>query len=112
MTLAALIRKRYTGSIATAIPAISATQPKGEAATIARIATVAVANPEGEKTGPDLPLLAASIEYHALIERLMCTEEERQRYHELANRRSPEHILGDLPALRAVVAHQQGAQYP
>lgn len=50
MTLSNLIRKRDTGSIATAIPAISATQPKGEAATVARIATVAVANPKEEKT--------------------------------------------------------------
>lgn len=50
-----LIRKRDTGIIATAIPAISAisaTQPKGEAATVARIATVAVANPKEEKTAP------------------------------------------------------------
>jgi hypothetical protein len=39
-------------SIATAIPAISAIQPKGEAATVARIATVAVANPKEEKTAP------------------------------------------------------------
>ena len=52
MTLSSLIRKRDTVGIATAIPAISATQPKGEAATVARIATVAVANPEKEKTAP------------------------------------------------------------
>lgn len=52
MTLSALIRKRDTGNPATAIPAISATQPKGEAATVARIATVAVANPKEEKTAP------------------------------------------------------------
>ncbi len=50
MTLSALIRKRDTGNLATAIPAISATQPKGEAATVARIATVAVATPKEEKT--------------------------------------------------------------
>ncbi|MFZ5594737.1 MAG: hypothetical protein ACOY4D_10870 [Pseudomonadota bacterium] len=50
MTLSALIRKRDTGNLATAIPAISATQPKGETATVARIATVAVANPKEEKT--------------------------------------------------------------
>jgi hypothetical protein len=50
--IAALIRKRDTGNVATAIPAISATQPKGEAATVARIATVAVANPKEEKTAP------------------------------------------------------------
>ncbi len=52
MTLSNLIRKRDTVSIATAIPAISAIQPKGEAATVARIATVAVANPKEEKTAP------------------------------------------------------------
>ena len=52
MTLSALIRKRDTGNPATAIPAISATQSKGEAATVARIATVAVANPKEEKTAP------------------------------------------------------------
>lgn len=45
MTLASLIRKRDTGSIATAIPAISATQSNREEGTVARIATVAVANP-------------------------------------------------------------------
>lgn len=50
MTLANLIRKRAPGNLATAIPAISATEPKGGAATIARIATVAVANPKEEKT--------------------------------------------------------------
>lgn len=50
MTLSALIRKRDTVSIATAIPAIFAIQPKGEAATVARIATVAVANPTEAKT--------------------------------------------------------------
>ncbi len=52
MTLSALIRKRGTGSLATAIPAISATQPKVEAGTVARIATVAVATPKEEKTAP------------------------------------------------------------
>ena len=50
MTLSALIRKRDTGNLATAIPAISATQLKGEAATVARIATVAVANPKEGQT--------------------------------------------------------------
>jgi hypothetical protein len=61
MSLLALIRKRDTGNLATAIPAIpaiSATQPKGEAATVARIATVAVANPKEEKTAP-LPKVGA-----------------------------------------------------
>ncbi len=52
MTLSALIRKRDTGSVATAIPASFATQPERDAATVARIATVAVANPENEKAAP------------------------------------------------------------
>ena len=55
MTLSALIRKRDTGNLATAIPAISATQPKRKAATVARIATVAVANP---KEGQPVPVTA------------------------------------------------------
>lgn len=50
MTLSALIRKRDTGNLATAIPAIAATQSKGGAATVARIATVAVANSPEVKT--------------------------------------------------------------
>jgi hypothetical protein len=50
VTLSNLIRKRDTGNLATAIPAISATQPKGEAGTVARIATVAVANPKEGQT--------------------------------------------------------------
>ena len=52
MTLAALIRKCESGKTATAIPAIPATQPKGSAATVARIATVAVANPTEMQTAP------------------------------------------------------------
>ena len=46
MSLSSLIRRKIKpAGVATAIPAISATQPKGEAGTVARIATVAVANP-------------------------------------------------------------------
>ena len=45
MTLANLIRKRNPGNFASAIPAISATQHMGEAATVAKIATVARASP-------------------------------------------------------------------
>lgn len=51
MTLANLIRKRHTGSIATAIPAIPATRKGERGGTVARIATVAVANPASEKLG-------------------------------------------------------------
>lgn len=49
MTLLALIRKRDTGQIATAIPAISAipaSDSTGNERRIARIAKVAVANPK------------------------------------------------------------------
>jgi len=52
MTMLSRLREKRTGNLATAIPAISATQPKGEAATVARIATVAVANPTSEKAAP------------------------------------------------------------
>ncbi|MBL8397246.1 MAG: hypothetical protein JNL84_03740 [Candidatus Accumulibacter sp.] len=52
MTMLSRLREKRTGSLATAIHAISATQPKGNAATVARIATVAVASPTSEKTAP------------------------------------------------------------
>jgi hypothetical protein len=55
MTLAELIRKRQSEKVATAIPAIPAipaTQPGGAVETVARIATVAVANPTEAKTAP------------------------------------------------------------
>ncbi len=52
MTMLARLREKRNGNLATAIPAISATQPKEEAATVARIATVAVANPTSGKTAP------------------------------------------------------------
>lgn len=52
MTMLARLREKRNGNLATAIPAISATQPQGEAATVARIATVAVANPTSEKAAP------------------------------------------------------------
>ena len=88
MTLSSLIRKRDTGSIATAIPTISATQPKGESATVARIATVAVANPPEAKADTPDP----------------ATEARRQRV--LA-------MLADNPALRlAVVCDGAGDPVP
>jgi hypothetical protein len=49
MSLADLIRKRDGGKLATAIPAIPATHRGQETATVARIATVAVANPVNTK---------------------------------------------------------------
>ena len=88
MTLSSLIRKRDTGGIATAIPAISATQPKGKSATVARIATVAVANPPEAKAATPDP----------------ATEARRQRV--LA-------MLADNPALRlAVVCDGAGDPVP
>lgn len=48
MNLSALIRKRDTGKAATATPATSATQDNQGAVPVAGIATVAVANPQGE----------------------------------------------------------------
>lgn len=56
MTLAALIRKRErdSGESATAIPAISATQADSGRATVARIATIAVATSQvAEAVAPD-----------------------------------------------------------
>lgn len=55
MTLLALIRKRDTGSIATAIPAIAAIPASVSTENdqrIARIAKVAVANPKEQQTAP------------------------------------------------------------
>lgn len=57
MTLSALIRRREPGNPATAIPAISATQQRKATGTVAKIATVAVANPQSPKTAP-IPDLA------------------------------------------------------
>ena len=54
MSLSNLIRKREPKEFATAIPATFATQLGERAATVARIATVAVANPpEGKTASPD-----------------------------------------------------------
>ena len=63
---------------------------------------ISAANDEARE-GPDLPLLAASKEYHALIDRLTCTEAERQRYHQIANCMSPAALLADLPKVRKLV---------
>ena len=52
MTLAKLIQKGGLAKVATAIRAIPATQQAGMAATVARIATVAVANPTSTKAEP------------------------------------------------------------
>lgn len=49
MSLADLIRKRGTSRIATAIPATPAIQQAGMQPTVARIATIAVANPSANE---------------------------------------------------------------
>jgi hypothetical protein len=54
MSLLSNLREKRKERSATAIPAIPATQPEGEAATVARIATVAIANPKEEKNPPPL----------------------------------------------------------
>ena len=56
MSLLSKLRERQACHVATAIPAISATQPNGEAATVARIATIAVANPKQGQTAALLTL--------------------------------------------------------
>ena len=63
---------------------------------------ISAANDDSE-AAPDLPLETATIEYHALIDRLMCTEEERQGYHRMANHMSPESLVTDLPKMRELV---------
>lgn len=53
MSIADLIRKRTNGKPATANPAISATQSEGKPTSLARIATIAVANlPEAANSTP------------------------------------------------------------
>jgi hypothetical protein len=52
VTLASLIRKRSTGSLATAIAAIPATPLKADPPSVAGIAPVAVAIPEGRHSAP------------------------------------------------------------
>ena len=52
MSLVDLIRKRTNSDSATAIPAIFATHHKDEEAPVARIATVAVANPQTGHVDP------------------------------------------------------------
>jgi hypothetical protein len=68
MNLAKLIRgKNETVAVATAISAISATQPKGEAGTVARIATVAMASPTSEKTAPPAKASPSDPETHSTL---------------------------------------------
>ncbi len=52
MSLLSNLREKRKEKVATAIPAIFATDGRGSGAIVARIATVAVANPKEEKTAP------------------------------------------------------------
>ena len=62
MTLSTSIRgKSESDNLATAIPAIAATQQQASARTVARIATVAVANSQGaQKVNPALTAKTAA----------------------------------------------------
>lgn len=63
MSLADLIRKRSTRSFATAIPAIPATDSAEPGSTVARIATVAVANPPEPLSTQDEATIRAWLEH-------------------------------------------------
>lgn len=56
MTLAALIRKRETGTPANANPANSANDGQGKAGTLATLATLALANPQTPEDAPPADL--------------------------------------------------------
>ncbi len=58
MTLSALMKKGGLCAAATAIPAIAATEEGEKAGTVARVATVAVANPPSAKSTPTAPMTA------------------------------------------------------
>lgn len=84
-------------------PALTARLKAAKPELLSILAAGASANDDGH-AAPDLPLLAAVNEYHALIDRLTCSEDQRCAYHAMANRWSAEHILGDLPSLRTLAA--------
>ncbi|MDP2964024.1 MAG: hypothetical protein Q8N54_14830 [Sulfurimicrobium sp.] len=58
MTLSALMKKGGLCAAATAIPATAATEEGEKAGTVARVATVAVANPPSAKSTPTAPMPA------------------------------------------------------
>jgi hypothetical protein len=59
MTLSALMKKGGLCAAATAIPATAATEAGEEAGTVARVATVAVANPPSAKSNPSVLMTAS-----------------------------------------------------
>ena len=58
MTLSALMKKGGLCELATAIPATAATEAGEKAGTVARVATVVVANPPSAKSTPPAPMTA------------------------------------------------------
>jgi hypothetical protein len=58
MTLSALMKKGGLCAVATAIPATAATEEGEKIGTVARVATVAVANPPSVKSTPTAPMTA------------------------------------------------------
>ena len=90
MSLAALIRKGGLAKVATAIPAIPATQQGKAAATVARIATVAVANPTSPKTAP-MPDPAAETRRQRVL--AMLAERPGTRYAVLVDNSDTDPVL-------------------
>lgn len=72
MMLSVLLHKKRLESVATAIPAISATQPKKEAATVARIATIAVAKSGSEKTQNPLRVVTTAPAFTQKVKVVCC----------------------------------------
>ncbi len=99
MTLSALIRKRDTGNLATAIPAISATDGQVSGEPVARIATVAVANPKTGVANEPAPIDPEAIEERAAIMEYdggLSREEAEAMAHAIQTRRMRER--GEVPA--------------
>lgn len=119
MTPATIIREAQADGVSLALSPSGTIKATGDGAAVSRWVTVIrdfkaeivtvlkgesqSSRNDPEQAGPDLPLLAAVNEYRTLIDRLMCTEEERQGYHRTANCMSPEALLADLPKLRSLV---------
>ncbi len=91
MSLADLIRKRPSVGVATAIPAISATDEQGSAGTVARIATVAVARLRDDETDTLPDPAAEARRQHALA---MLAQHPGTRYAVLTDTEAdPEAVL-------------------
>lgn len=119
MSLLELIRRKRTADFATAIPAISATDGAETGVTVARIATIAVANPTWESAQDDDPAIveiSSPVEPHVDLpddkpdryghwsesEVLLCIERTRQ----FVRRGVPELIADEL-ACRLVERDRQ-----